>query len=76
MSVGEWLTVDDVARHLFGESTVATNARVRRLIHSETLAARKIGRQWRVHQSVLAALAHGGDDPSVMSHPDNRAATA
>lgn len=61
----EWFTVPEAAtRWRVSEDTVL------RMIRDKTILAKKFGRQWRIHQSVIDAFEYGGKARKTPSRPD------
>ena len=68
------LPVEAVATRLFGvpDGDKAACERVRWLIRTKRLPARKVGKRWYVHVDNLDAFERAVDDPEVMRHPAGR----
>ncbi len=68
------LCVEEVATRLYGapEGDRAASERVRWLIRTKRLKARKVGKRWYVHRDHLDAFERAVDDPEVMRHPAGR----
>jgi nucleoside-diphosphate-sugar epimerase len=80
MSSGPMLPVEQIATRLYGppdgdRAARAACERVRLLIRSKALPARKVGKRWFVHVDNLDAFERGVDNPEVMRHPAGRAAS-
>ncbi len=65
------LPVEQVATRLYGapDGDRAAHERVRLLIRTRQLKARRVGKRWYVHADHLDAFERGVDDPEVMRHP-------
>jgi len=68
------LCVEEVATRLYRTSDRAACERVRSLIRTGQLKARRVGKRWYVHVDQLDAFERDVDDPEVMRHPAGRAA--
>jgi len=68
------LPVERVATRLYGapDGDRAACERVRWLIRTKRLKARKVGKRWYVHRDHLDAFERAVDDPDVMRHPAGR----
>jgi len=77
MSSGPLLPVEQVATRIYGTpgGDRAACERIRALIRSRALPARKVGKRWFVHEDHLDAFERGVDNPEVMRHPAGRAAS-
>ena len=77
MSPGPMLPVEQVATRLYGapDGDRAACERIRALIRSKALPARKVGKRWFVHVDNLDAFERGVDNPEVMRHHAGRAAS-
>ena len=64
------LPVEQVATRLYGapDGDRASHERVRLLIRTHQLKARRVGKRWYVHEDHLDAFERTVDDPEVMRH--------
>ena len=71
------LPVEQVATRLYGApgGDRAACERIRALIRSKALPARRIGKRWFVHVDHLDAFERTVDNPEVMRHHAGRAAS-
>ena len=70
MSPGPMLPVEQVATRLYGapDGDRAACERIRALIRSKALPARKVGKRWYVHVDNLDRFERATDDPNMMRH--------
>lgn len=69
------LPVEQVAARLYGTDDRAACERVRWLIRTKRLKARKVGKRWYVHRDNLDAFERAIDNPDVMRHSAARGAS-